>query len=279
MSSESETFLTLHIAGAGRGMSAAELEPMRSPHTGLPIRRLRVRFRAPASDSKAIADALGQARSLERPLSSADGSRWVVTSSSYSYADGDRAHWHVAELREVEDLRAERLEMLGLTLVPTRYKEEAEEEQGIIVIAQVEPDSEVDEALEGEIMSQRKENMYFDVLRVGVSDAPMRMRFGRCLWQRTEQGRAHLLRLVSEAGDSEERRHGGVFALMHQPELSVTIRKAAVAHGTAEALIEELVGAGVLSSEAVERIRARAEEARENRDRALDEARDLDRHF
>ena len=55
----------------------------------------------------------------------------MVASNSHSYTKYDRVHRHEAELREVEEIQAERLELLGLTLVPARYEEEAEEGGGL----------------------------------------------------------------------------------------------------------------------------------------------------
>lgn len=277
-SREGEPGLTLHLLDAELKLPVEELEPEPSPHTGRPLRRVRVWFRVSAEDSTTTADVLGRARDAEHALISPDGSRWVVVSSSHSYTRGDRAHQHEAELREVEEIRAERLELLGLTLAPTRYKEEAEEDGGLFISARVEPDPEVDAALEQEIVRERNEDLYFDVLRVGVSDTPVRVRFGRCLWQPTEHGRAHLLRLVSEAGDSEERQHGYV-PLLREPEFSIAAHKAAAAEEAFEALLDELKAAGTLSAEAIERIHVRVGQISKNQARDFDEARDLDQYF
>jgi hypothetical protein len=277
-SPEGEPRLTLHLLDAEHELPVEELEPEPSPHTGRPLRRVRVWFRVPAEDSKTTTDVLGRARDAEHALVSPDGSRWVVVSSSHSNTQGDRLHRHEAELREAEEIRAERLELLSLTLAPTRYKEEAEEDGGLFISARVEPDHEVDAALEQEVVRERSEDLYFDVLRVGVSDTPVRVRFGRCLWQRTEHGRAHLLRLVSEAGDSEERLQGYV-PLSREPEFSIAARKAAAAEEAIEALLDELRAAGTLSSEAIERVHTRAGQISENQTRDFDEARDLDEYF
>lgn len=277
-SREGEPRLTLHLSDAELKLPMEELEPELSPHTGRPLRRARVWLRVPTEDSKTTTDALGRAREAEHALVSPDGSRWVVISGSHCYAQGDRVHQHEAELREVEEIRAERLELLGLTLAPTRYKEEAEADGGLFISARVEPDPAVDAALELEIVRERNDDLYFDVLRVGVSDTPVRVRFGRCLWQPTEHGRAHLLRLVSEAGDSEERQHGYV-PLLREPEFSIAARKAAAAEEAIEALLDELKAAGTLSAEAIERIRTRVGPISDNEARDFDEARDLDSHF
>ncbi len=270
--------LTLNLLGLDRDLPVEELEPRPSPHTGRPLRHVRVRFRAPAVDSGGITDALGQARDAKQALSASDGSRWVVASSSYSYADGDRRHLHEAELREVEEIRAERLELLGLTLVPTWYKEDVEDGLGIVISARVDPGPVVEAALEREVARERDDDMYFDVRRAGVADTPIRMRFGRCLWQKTDHGRAHLLRLVSETGDSEERRNG-LRAFLREPEFSVAARKAATAQAGFEASLEELWAVGALDGEAVKRIRGRVEQSLETGQRQLDEARELERFF
>jgi hypothetical protein len=166
-------------------------------------------------------------------------------------------HRHTAELREVEEIQADRIEAFGLSLKPTYYNEE-------------------DEVLEREIQAER-DDPYFDVRRAGVSDEPIRMRFGRCLWEKTLEGRAHLIHLVSERGDTEERQRGGP-RQWFSPELGRIGQKAFVAAEGVEALLDELVTSGVLSPSAADTIRARAEAAPRERARELDEANDLNDH-
>ncbi len=266
--------VNLILLGRTVDVPAEELGPEASPHTGRLLRRVQVTFSVAAEESDEVGKALTKAHTTEGALRGEDGFRWLVTGSSHSYSDGDRVHRHSVELREDEEIKAERLELLGLELAPTKYQEEVGN-GGILIVARVDPDAATDEALERALTDERDE-LYFDVLRVGVSEKMLRMRFGRCLWQKTDGGRAHLLRLVSQQGDDEETQRG---LMLFQPELGHLERKVAAAEEAIEAILAELQSAGVLSESAAPAIRARVDEAWEKRKREFDETRDLNLYF
>jgi hypothetical protein len=271
MSANPPRYLELELFGSIQRVPAEELEPETSPHTGRALRRARISFRVAEHRSDEVATAF--AKTDDVPLRGADGSLWSVASSSYSYIEGKQVRRHEAELREVEELNVDRLELLGLSLTPTRYKEE---NRGYLVItARIDRlGPEEDAALEREIRKKRDgDDVYFDVLRVGISDTPLRMRFGRCLWQKAGEGRAHLVRLVSEERDDRQP------FLLSGPEQTNLERKAATAEETIEALLEELQSAGVLSDTSYTKIRRQAEGAWEKRMRDFDRAHDLDLYF
>ncbi len=266
--------ITLVLLGQPIEVSAEELDSEISPHTGRSLRQVRVAFSVAAEKSDKVSKALEKASTTEGALKGEDGSSWLVTGSSYSYSNDDPVHRYSVELREDEPVRAERLGLLGFELKPTKYEEEARD-GGIDIVARVEPDAATDEALERAITEERDEP-YFDVLRIGVSEKTLRMRFGRCLWQKTDTGRAHLLRLVSEQGDDEERQRG---LMLLQPEFGHVARKAVAAEEAIDALLIELQSSSVLSEAAVSAIRSRADENLRKRWREFDETRDLNLHF
>jgi hypothetical protein len=266
------------LEGAEQDVPSEELEPETSRHTGRLLHRRRVSFRAPAALTDEITAAFASAREEDGALVEPGGVNWVVVGSSYSYSDNDRVHVHEAELREAETLRPERLEIAGISVVPTKYAEKFDSDSSdsaLFVYARVDVDPDTDAALERLITSE-PEDAYFDVRRIGISDDPIRMRFGRCLWQSTEEGRAHLLRLVSEQGDTEQVQRG---IRWHEPEMSHLMRKAAVAEEAIEGLLTELEAAGVLTATTTEHIRTRMAEAPKTRDREFDETRDLETYF
>lgn len=268
--------ITLVLLDEPHEVPCEELEPERSRHTGQPIRRVRISFRVPPEDTTRIVEAFGKADDAADALVEPGGARWLVKSSSYSYSDGDRLHRHTAELLEVEEIRADRLNFLGLSLVPTHYKEEAEDEDGIFISARVDLDEHANEALEREIRAKR-DDPYFEVSRVGVSEAQIRMRFGRCLWQKTPQGWAHLIRLVSEQGDTDARTRKRRLRFL-EPEFGNVAIRALAAHEALDALLTELVEAGVLGESTADAIRARGNEAPNENARLLDETGDLDEY-
>jgi len=107
-----------------------------------------------------------------------------------------------------------------------------------------------------------------------VQDEPLQVRFGRCLWQKGEGGaRRHLLVFVAAEGDDEQthRRYVG----FDEPRGSNAARIALQGREIAEAIIEEMALADLLTPEALERIQQRSESAWDKRVRDLNETRDL----
>jgi hypothetical protein len=151
-------------------------------------------------------------------------------------------------------LQATLLEFRGLALIPERYKEEVST-GGLMLSAIVSASAEETEKLDVLIIESREAEkpVYFDVVRVGVSDVPMRMRFGRCLFDADVQegGRQHLLRLVAEGDDAEM---GPGLLMLHQPELARTMDRTIANHKAISVLADELRSAGVLDAAAVQRI-------------------------
>ncbi|RPF30432.1 hypothetical protein [Streptomyces sp. TLI_185] len=83
------------------------------------------------------------------------------------------------------------------------------------------------------------------------------MRFGRCVWQRTENGaRRHHLELVADEGAPATPL--SAFALAGQPRLDRTAERV-MAHADALArLLEEMHARGVLSESALQAVNAAA---------------------
>jgi hypothetical protein len=107
-------------------------------------------------------------------------------------------------------------------------------------------DSGEDQVLETALRETPGEK-YFEVVRVGVSEEPIRVRFGRCLWERRDPQRLHLLRLVADEGRPEEGPDG--FELMKQPQLGRALEKIAALEDRIDLLSRHLVEAGSLSKE------------------------------
>jgi len=270
--------LRIELLGSDHDVELEELDSGFSPHTGRELRRVQVSLQVAAEKSEIVNDELSAAREPDHALS-ADGSRWTVHDSSYSYQDGSPSHNYRAELHEVEEpAKAERVEMLGLSLVPSRYKEEADEDDGTLVISFLVAVKAGDDAvLESAIQHHRQSGAYFDVVRVGVSEEPLQVRFGRCLWRREEDGRLHLLRLVGDSQVTDK--DVGPWARLHQPQLRRSQKKIAALEDTVSGLIEQLEKAGVLDSEAAAAISAGTADSWSRHVRDFDEAGDLESFF
>ncbi|MCL3998096.1 hypothetical protein [Streptomyces lavenduligriseus] len=249
------TDFSLHLLGAQREFQAENLPPATSPHTGQQLRRVKLELQVPGDLQDDLENELkGAAAPAGQPLAG-EGTTWLVTSHSYSYTDAAQplVYTHRLELQEVEELRATAVEVAGLTLVPIQYKEDVDEETLLVTLV-IDVSGEEGERLEELIVTQ--EDQYVDVIRRGVSETPVRMRFGRCLWQQGEgDTRRHNLTLVADEGQPD--RPLG-FAAINQPQLGRTIEKTVANAKALDLLVEQLRSQGVLTEEAAATIKAAA---------------------
>lgn len=275
--------MMLKLLGQFRDVDSTENEGKTSRHSGRLLREVEIGFRYDDALTKQITDELNTAREESAALESDDGTRWVVGSHSHSNVNGGAWRFIVA-LREVEEIHAERLEFLGLTLAPSHYDErEASKTSGddgpLMIVTEVVPSADDSETLERCIMEQKllnedETNQYFGLRRIGVQDEPLQVRFGRCLWQKGQDGvRRHLLVFVGAEGDDEQTRRG--YLGLDEPRGFNAARVALQGREIAEAVIEEIALAHLLTPEALERIRQRGESAWDRRFRDLSETSDL----
>jgi hypothetical protein len=271
--------MRLTLLGELRDLLATDLDMITSRHTGRPLRQVELDFRCGDALVSDLTKQLEAARE-DAPLEDEGGTLWIVKNHSRSNVNGGA--WRVSvTLAEVEALEAERLEFAGLSLPPSFYNERASTSDDVLVItAELAPGPD-EEALLEQLITEDKlaqsgdEVTYFPLRRVGISDEPISVRFGRCLWQATANGaRRHLVVFVSQQGDTAEtRRRVGLFA--NEPRSSNAARIAMQGREVAQAILDELDLAGVLSPEALERVRARGAEAWDRRFRDLAEVDDL----
>lgn len=272
--------MMLKLLGQLREVDSTEGEGKTSRHSGRLLRQVEISFRVGDAVTEQVTDELNAAREESAALEGDDGTRWVVGLHSHSNVNGGT--WRItATLREVEEVRAERLEFLGLVLSPSHYDErEASGNDVLMIVAEVAPSLEDSEALERHITEQRLRNdgetaHYFGLRRVGVQDEPLQVRFGRCLWQKSEGGaRRHLLVFVAADGDDDVQARRK-FVGFDEPRSSNAARLALQGREVTEAIIEEIALAELLTPEALDRIRRRGETAWDRRFRDLNETSDL----
>ncbi len=192
-------------------------------------------------------------------------------SYSTTAATTDVASFSV-QLKEAENVKADRLTIGDLELRPYAYKERLED-GGIGIDCRVELDADASKRLE-DVLEAKREGQYFSVVRHGVEDAPRDMRFGQCTWSRSGEKVKHRLTLVERAMDEREPKPaiGGLF----QPMLANAVRRVALAEGFNAALLDELIAGGAINQQAAERIRKRAQDDYWRNLRALFEERDVD---
>lgn len=273
--------MMLKLLGQFRDVDATEGEATTSRHSGRSLREVEVEFNCGDALREQVTAELNAARDVDAALESDDGARWLVGSHSHSNVHGGAWHFTVP-LIDVDVVQAERLEFGGMSFEPQFYREDAEsDDDPLVITAELHPSSEQeDERLEQLIRDQFAladvdEFGYFSLVRHGVTEAPLQVRFGRCLWTKPDgpgAAREHLVVFVSEEGDSERKQRGVNF---DEPRSGNAARIALQGRDMAEALLEELQANGVLQPEALERVRQRTASALERHFRELNEARDL----
>ncbi|MFJ3891416.1 hypothetical protein [Streptomyces rubrogriseus] len=250
------TTLDLTLLGSTHKLTAKELAPITSAHSGNPLRRYALEFRVPDSRRSDMNAELQAAATPNGQHLRGSDAAWRVAGSwtATSQAERPDIYTYALEVQEVEELQASTVELGGLALVPIQYMEESNDEGTIAATFVTEVSGEASDRLE-ELLSADDE--YYDVVRRGVNDTALRMRFGRCLWQQVDGGvRRHNLVLVADEGQPE----GSLppMAVLNQPQLHRTTEKTVANADALALLLDELLAQGVLSEKAFNMIKAAA---------------------
>ena len=160
---------------------------------------------------------------------------------------------------EQERVQANTIEFEGLSLHPSRYDEHAEDDGVAISFRARLTPAETEKVRTLQQRPSAKADLYFPVVRRGVSDEPRRMRLGRVLWQALEDGNAeHDITLVDESLDKKPT---SAFALIGEPHTRHLLNAVEQLAAERNALLEALKSAGVLDDQAVERVHQAGTEA------------------
>jgi hypothetical protein len=239
----------------GQVLGSRELDPELSRFTGKELRRIEYVLTVRGDDAREqIETVIGAASNGEPLIPDADGGQWAVTGHkvSYSVTQSEPVYTYAIELTEHEVLSLGRVEFEGLALAPdpSRWSLNSDDDHfWVCFLVDLGPDEHqrFEAALEG------RRGDYFPAQLVGITDGSIQMRFGRCLWERLDDGVVrHRIVLVGAGGDDEA---AGVFSGLNQPELARTVEQAVIMKAQMNALIEELQQAGALGAEAASRIR------------------------
>ena len=249
------TTLKIALLGAVRELAAVELPSVTSALTGRPLRRFALELHVPDERHQELDAELQAAASHEGKHLQGTDTAWLVSDGWTTTSQGRRPEIYIykMEVEEVEVLQASALEIEGLSLFPIRYKEQVDEGHVTVTLVS-EVAGEDNERLENLL---GEPDAFHDVTRRGISDTPLRMRFGRCVWQRSADGtRRHHLELIADEGKPAPA--PSPLAPVDRPRLDRTVERV-VAHTDALAeLLEELHLRGVLSESALATINAAA---------------------
>ncbi len=239
-------------------------EQENSPHTGRPVRRVEAQFRTGSEAARErVVDALS---SGEIKAQTPDPANFKVTGHSHSYEQGSQVTTFTLVLDEIEELACDAVVLDGsLELVPDQYQEQFEDNAIIIELTTTTSSADT-EAFENFLGHDRPH--YFPVVRRGVQDHALRMRFGRCLFHDNADGsRRHKIVLVQDTYDEGENQR---FKGFNWPEVQRVQEAVVVLQQTVEGLLDRLVAAGTLSSDDSEAIRDGAQEVTQRQLRQFD---------
>lgn len=227
---------------------AAVIETVESPHTGRPLRRLRSEITVPAAEARLIATAIGSG-----PLTDEEGNEWSGGIEVESYGDAQGLHNLRINWEEREQLLANAVEFGGLSLRPQRYEEHEDGRSVSIAFRAILSLAETERLRELQRLPSSKGDLYFPVVRRGVSDEPREMRFGRVLWQQLEDGNVeHEIVLVDKSFDQQPT---SAFASIGEPQTGHLLDAVEQLAAERNALFDALQSIGVLDDQAIERVR------------------------
>jgi hypothetical protein len=157
--------------------------------------------------------------------------RWSVGNHSWSYTDGNAFYHHTIELIELETLVADRLCLGDLEVVPYAYAERFDDDRLVIETRVALPQDQHDQL---KVMLTAAGS--FQVIRRGISDEPIEMRFGLCYWSPADSGFKHTLVLVDvrkpEVGNGWAQTFQWVIAVRQQ-----SVKTAAIVDSLLDALV------------------------------------------
>jgi hypothetical protein len=128
---------------------------------------------------------------------------WKLISSSYSYSyPHEEVKYHKLSLEEVEELDITELKINGLIVHPYEYSEEFDNDS-LSIEARLKLTGEFERELNDLLYNKRME--YFPVIRYGINEVPLEMRFGKIYWSKHKDGNKYALILVDKLWDEQKR--------------------------------------------------------------------------
>lgn len=211
----------------------------KSQHTGKDLFQFEVEFRSDESHQDAISAARNTPGAvLHRGGEQPEEVPITIQQSMHSFTVGRREQIYKWTLTETEELKLESLELGDVVLKPYKFEEEVQ--NGLLRIeARVEINPSTREKLSE--LAQ-----YFPVVRRGISDEPLSMRFGQPLWSATSsENTKHRYVLVEERYDATA--HQGFL----EPQFGNIRDSLVIAKAQLAKLLEVLEAKGALSTEEI----------------------------
>lgn len=239
-----------------------------SKHTGAPLRRVNISFRAKGEDTheeiQRLLEETGEVVSLNEN-DEPDG-QWKAIQRSFSYQQGRPYYDYQWELEGKEELKIEEIVLGDVAFKPYLYKEKFDYDDLLIIKARVSLTLEEFGRLKALFLGEQ----YFQVIRKGISNESREMRFGKALWSEQDDTVKFQIYLVDRAKDEDGKL--GIF----QPEMRNIQSMLARTTECFLELLSVLVEKEVLTSEEQDRIKTVSQERMLNRVLKFDQVDDLD---
>lgn len=184
---------------------------------------------------------------------------YEVLSKGYSYVNNGRENEIIynfnLQFKERDNQSLEALIISGLYTVP--YMIEQRYDNAIIINARIKlSNDEMDRFI---VIRDGEE--YFEVIRKGIDDNPLKMRFGKIIWSEHENFFKVEVTLVEESYDREENSNSEPFLRdLFQPEMNNIIKMLAYQQSFNKYLVELLQIKGLLIEEEISRIKDKSEQ-------------------
>lgn len=234
-------------------------EPIISPHTGKELERMNFDIKViGASTNDDIQARIPESKnggifSIDDDENELKEYRLIKYPYSYntSSSDENRVYNYTLHLEEVERLNIESLIIGDLEIFPYEYEEEYDD--AIISTVKVKLtkiESEKLDSLDG----LENKDRYFKVIRKGISEDKLDMRFGQVIWSEDGDFIKKKMTLVEKIYDENEETKSTLF----QPEMGNMRSMIAYNRNLTNELMDLLLSKGVISSDEIEEIKEKA---------------------
>lgn len=191
--------------------------------------------------------------SLKIPLESAKSSeirgKFKLKFESWS-SKNDNYNYNV-KLEEVEQLKIDKLRIDDIEFNPYKYKEREDKTGAIISKFKI----EIDENKNKKIIELWKQQKYFDVVRKGINNNPIKMRFGKLYWSEVNNNIKYFITLVEDKYDENKNKIGSNQFERNQRD-NIAFNRAFM-----DELVSVLIDKEILQKNEVEKIKNNAEES------------------
>jgi len=252
-------------------------EPIISPHTGKKIERMYIGIKLIGESMnntfKAGRDNLEKGNIFSIDEEENVIKEYKLLNSSYSYS-GNNASTNTElryrlHLEEVEKLEIKSLIIRDLEIFPYQYNETYDERKDSIII---EAKVKLTENEAAEILNTENDKIYFTVLRNGISEDKLGMRFGTVIWSKIEENIKLNLIIVEKKYDEDGEKTSQLF----EPEISNIMSILSYTKNLNNELLELLISKKLVSVEEIDAIKKKANDNKKKTMRDFFEVKDID---